>query len=65
MALLGYPVGPDQWIWLYHLVMSDWNKELIAKTFKINKSKNIEYTIFIATNAYGIGIDNLDIQLVI
>lgn len=45
--------------------MSDWDKELIAKAFKIPGNKNIEYMIFIATNVYRIEIDNLDIKLVI
>lgn len=65
MALLGYLVGSDRWIRPYHLTISDWNKELIAKAFKINEFENTKYTILIATDAYGIGIDNLDIQLVI
>ena len=45
--------------------MLDWDKELIAKAFKINGSKNTKCTILVTTNAYGMGIDNSDIQLVI
>ncbi len=45
--------------------MSDWDKELIAKAFKINGSENTECTIFVAIDAYGMGIDNPDIRLVI
>ena len=45
--------------------MSDWNKKLIAKAFKINRSENTECTIPVATDAYGMGIDNPDIRLVI
>lgn len=65
MALLGYPVGSDRWIRPYHLAMSDWNKELIAKAFKINEFEKTKYTILVVTNAYGMGIDNPDIRLVI
>ncbi len=45
--------------------MSDWDKELIAKAFKINGSENTEYIILVATDAYGIDIDNPDIRLII
>lgn len=45
--------------------MSDWDKELIAKALKINRSENTKYIIFIATNTYGMGIDNPNIRLVI
>lgn len=45
--------------------MSDWDKELIAKAFKINESENIKCIILVATNAYGIGIDYPDILLII
>lgn len=45
--------------------MSDWDKELIAKAFKINGSENTKCTILVATDTYGMNIDNLDIRLVI
>lgn len=65
MALLGYPAGSDRWIRPYHSAMSDWDKELIAKAFQINGSENSECIILVATDAYGMGIDNPDIRLVI
>lgn len=41
--------------------MSDWDKKLIAKAFKINRSKNTKYTNLVAIDAYDMGIDNLNI----
>lgn len=45
--------------------MSEWDKNLIAKACSIAKDENTECTIIIATNVYDIGINNLDIRLVI
>lgn len=45
--------------------MSDWDKDLIAKAFLTPGNDNLECTILVATDAYGMGIDNLDIKLVI
>lgn len=45
--------------------MSDWNKDLIAKAFFGSGDDNLTYIIFVATDAYGMGINNLDIKLVI
>lgn len=65
MKQLGYPKGSDKWIKPYYLSMSEWNKSLIAKAFKVSGEENSEFIILIATNAYGMGIDNPDIRLVI
>lgn len=65
MKQLGYPEGSDQWIKPYHSTMSDWDKAIIAKAFKVNGEKNTKCTILVATDAYGMGIDNPDIKLVI
>lgn len=45
--------------------MSDLDKSFIAAALKFNGEDNTEYTILIATNAYDMGIDNLDIKVVI
>lgn len=45
--------------------MSDWDKSLIANAFKVNGEENTECTILVATDAYGMGIDNPDIKVVI
>lgn len=45
--------------------MSEWDKSLIVATFKINGEENNEYVILVATDAYGMSIDNHDIRLVI
>lgn len=41
------------------------DKFLIVAIFKINEEKNNEYIIFVATNVYGMDINNLDIRFVI
>ena len=45
--------------------MSDWDKSLIAKAFCIPRDENLEYIILVTINAYGIGINNSDVKLVI
>ena len=65
MKKLGYPAGSTQWIRPYHSAMSEWDKTLTAKAFGKPGTENTECTILIATDAYGIGIDNPDVKLVI
>lgn len=65
MTSLGYPAGSNRWIRPYHSAMSDWDKELTAKAFKISGAENTECIILVATDAYGMGINNPDIRLVI
>lgn len=65
MTLLSYPAGSDQWIRPYHSAMSDWDKKLIAKAFKISGTENTECVTLVATDTYGMGINNPDIRLVI
>lgn len=45
--------------------MSKWDKNLIAQAFRVPRKKNIECTILVAMDVYGIGINNPDIRLVI
>lgn len=45
--------------------MSEWDKFFIAKAFKVSREKNSKYIILVAIDAYNMGIDNPDIQLVI
>lgn len=54
-----------RWIRNYHLAMSEWDKSLIINAFEIPANQNIECTIFVITNVYNIGINNLNIKLII
>ena len=49
----------------YHSAMSDWDKSLTAAAFKVNEKENTECIILVPTDAYGMGIDNPDIKVVI
>lgn len=62
---MGYPKGFNKWVKSYYLAILDWDKLLIPKVFKTCVEKNPKYVIFIATNAYDIGINNRDIILII
>ncbi len=65
MKKLGYLAESMGWIRPYHSAMSKWDKSLIANAFAVPSDKNTECTIFVATDAYGMGIDNPDVKLVI
>lgn len=65
MQKLEYSDSFSTWIWHYYAAISDWDKDLTAKAFRIPGDKNMERTILVATDAYGIGIDNPDVRLVI
>ena len=43
--------------------MSKYYKKLIAKMFCILSKENNKYITFIATDIYGMGVDNPDINL--
>lgn len=65
MKKLGYPKECKIWIRLYYSAISDWNKDLILKAFCIPGKNNTNCIILVATDAYGIDIDNLDIKFVV
>lgn len=45
--------------------MSDWDKNLIVNIFYVLSDERIDCVILVATDAYSMGINNLDIKLVI
>lgn len=45
--------------------MSEWDKNLIAKAFRITWNEITEYIIIVATDVYGMDINNLDVRFVI
>lgn len=65
MKKLGYPAKSMGWIRPYYLAISKWDKSLIAITFAVLGDKNTECIIFVATDAYNMGINNPDVKLVI
>lgn len=65
MKQLGYPDSCMTWIRPYYSTMSDWDKNLTAAAFRIPGDENLECTFLVATDAYGMGIDNPDIKLII
>ena len=65
MKYIGYLEESEKWVKSYHLSMPDWDKSLISNIFKIISEVNTECIIYVATNTYSMGIENLDIRLVI
>ena len=65
MKQLSYLTGSDKWIWPYYSTMSDWDKTINTNVFRISEDENTKCVILIAINVYDMGIDNLDIKLVI
>lgn len=45
--------------------MSKWDKNLTSETFRKPTEKNNKWIILVPINAYGIGIDNPDVKLVL
>ena len=65
MKKLGYLEDSLQWIKPYHSAMFEWVKNLTAEAFGKPEEENNECIILVATNAYGMGINNPDVKLVI
>lgn len=65
MQKLDYSDSCTDWIRPYYSTISEWHKEITVKAFMILGDQNLECTIVVATNAYGMGINNLDIKLVV
>ena len=65
MKYLGYPKESSKWIRLYYSALSDWDKGLTAAAFVVAADENEECVILVATDVYGMGIDNPDVKLVI
>lgn len=65
MKKLGYPAESMGWIRPYYSAMSEWDKSLNANAFAVPADQNTEYTILVATDAYGMGINNPNVKLVI
>lgn len=49
----------------YYSIILDWDKGLITKAFYTPGIKNIECTIFVATDIYNMAIDNPNVKFVI
>ena len=62
---LGYSEEARKWIRFYHLAMSKWDKNLIAQAFSVLGKENTKCTTLMAIDAYGMGINNLNVWLVI
>lgn len=45
--------------------MSNKDKSFITAVFKVNDKNNIKYIIFVGIDSYNIGINNLDIKIII
>lgn len=65
MKHLGYPEESSKWIRPYYSAISDWDKALTAAAFATVAEENTECVIIVATDAYGMGINNPDVKLVI
>lgn len=65
MKQLSYPKKSETWVKLYHSPISEWDKFFTAAAFKISEEENINCIIFVILWAYGTGIYNFDINLII
>lgn len=60
-----YSNSPFKEIRPYYSVISKYDKNLIAETFYILRDENIKCSILIITNVYSMGIDSLNLKLII
>lgn len=65
MKLLGYQEASYKWIRPYYFALSDWDKGLTAAAFAVAADENEECVILVATDAYGMDINNPDVKLVV
>lgn len=65
MKKKGYLEQSSRWIRPYNATLSDWTKGITSKAFGARQEKNTDCTMLVATDAYGMGIDNPDVKLVV
>ena len=65
MKMKQFPAKCTEWIKPYFATMSDYDKAMTADEFCVPGNQNNKCTIVVATHAYGMGIDNPDVALVI
>ena len=65
MEQLQYPSGFDRWLPPFFSDMATTDKTRVAAAFRESASERTGPTILIATDAYGLGIDNPDIERVV
>ena len=65
MNQLLYPPGAARWVSPFFSDMAQVDKDRIAANFAQPSDKCLEPRIMIATDVYGLGIDNLDVERVI
>ena len=65
MRSLKYPEGCHDWILTFFSEMSDYDKENIASRFLRRSSECDSPRILICTDAYGLGLDNPDVEVVV
>lgn len=65
MQKFGYFPKANNWICLYYSTIFEWDKKITIIAFQTCVEDNVKCITLIATYAYNMGIDNLDIKFVI
>lgn len=65
MKQKNYPDRSRSWAQGFFSIMAEYDKEMTANKFCVPGDENTECTILVATDAYGMGIDNPNVALVI